>query len=59
MIFAHDHPVGALQGGIDVALLAHDEARFSRGVLELRPIGDRPYLALAPSSQVSFSACGP
>ena len=60
IIFADDHLVGALQRGVDVALLAHDEARFARGLLELAP-DRRPnsYLALAPSSQVSFSASRP
>ena len=39
VVFADDHLVGALQGRIDVALLAHDQAGFARGFLERGAIG--------------------
>ena len=40
VIFPDDHLVGALQGGVDVAFLAHDEPRVAHGVLELGAIGN-------------------
>ena len=41
VVLAHDYLVGALQGGLDVAFLAHDESGFWRGLFELGSIGDR------------------
>ena len=35
VVFADDDLVGALQRGLGVALVAHDEARLARGLLEL------------------------
>ncbi len=48
VVFADDHLVGALQGGIDVAFLAHHKARLARGFLELGAIGDRLVFAVGP-----------
>ena len=46
VIFTHDHLVGPLQGGIDVALLAHDQPRLARGFLKFGPIGNRVVFAV-------------
>ena len=46
VIFACYHLVGALQGGVDVTLLAHDEAGLARGFLQLGPVGNRVVLAV-------------
>ena len=59
VVLAHDHLVGTLQGGVNIAFLAHDQPRLARGFLELGSIGDHSYLALGPSSQTIFSASRP
>ena len=41
VVFADNHLVGGLQGGVHVALLAHHQARLARGVLEFGAIGRR------------------
>ena len=46
VVFADDHLVGAFQRGLDVAFLAHDQARLARGLFEFGPIGDRIVLAV-------------
>ncbi len=46
VVFADDHLVGAFQRGLDVALLAHDQARLARGLFEFGPIGGRIVLAV-------------
>src|ERR1700716_1035168 len=48
IVFADNHLVGAFQSGVHVALLTHDQARLTRGFLELGPIRGRPVLAVGP-----------
>jgi hypothetical protein len=46
IVLAHDHLVGTLQGGFHVAFLAHHEAGFACGFLELGAVGDRVVFAV-------------
>ena len=48
IVLAHDHLVGALQGGVDVSFLPHDQPWLARGLFELGSIGNRLVFGIGP-----------